>query len=87
MTNHIGTQGKIYVPRPKTAGDLPSLRRSLWWSLRWCEQMLGNPAQDDATRIRVIHALVQVAGSYTRLVEATELAARMDALEKAMKAQ
>jgi hypothetical protein len=85
MAKHAGSLTKTHIPRPKTAGDLPSLRRSLWWALRWVEHMLNNPAQDDDTRLRCVHAMVQVATAYTKLVEATELAARVDALEKLLR--
>jgi ATP:corrinoid adenosyltransferase len=70
--------------RHRKPGDLSQLRAVLWRTILEVEALLD--ARPPATElvIKSAHALAQLAGSYTRLVETADLEARLQALEAAM---
>ncbi|WP_161881166.1 hypothetical protein [Deinococcus alpinitundrae] len=61
-------------------GSLEDARRVLWAALKRAERSLK--ARDHATALRGVHAVSQCAAAYTRLVEVSELEARITALEE-----
>jgi hypothetical protein len=69
--------------RPK-AGDLTQLRSVLWRTIVEVEGLLDvRPLAPDVV-LKSAHALAQLAGAYTRLVEAVDLEARLSALEQSL---
>ena len=69
------------LKRVRSAGSLEKLKKKMWQTISAAEEMLLDPEADSATRLKAIHALVQAGMAYTRLVESTEQADRLDALE------
>ena len=64
-------------------GDLQQLQRLLWHALLEAKAVLDRATEDEAElKLKAVHALGQVAAHYSRLVEATELEARLQALEQ-----
>jgi hypothetical protein len=71
--------------RPK-AGDLTQLRSVLWRTILEVEGLLDvRPPATDVV-LKSAHALAQLAGAYTKLVETADLERRLQALEDAMQA-
>jgi hypothetical protein len=69
--------------RPK-AGDLSQLRAVLWRCILEVEALLDvRPPSNDMV-LRSAHALAQLAGTYTKVVETADLEKRLAALEAAM---
>lgn len=77
----------ISLKRPNKPGDTAKLQQKLWRAVAAAERMLfaENTTYDD--QIRAIHALVQAAGSYAKLLETAELEARIAELETALKSR
>ncbi len=71
--------------RPKPM-DLKTLSRVLTTAITKLEDHLLESTEVEEAR-KICHALATVAGSYTRLTEATELEARVEALEAAQEPQ
>jgi hypothetical protein len=69
--------------RSKT-GDLAQLRAVLWQTILEVESLLDTRPPSNDLVLRSAHALAQLAGSYTRLVETADLSKRLEALELAM---
>ena len=67
--------------RIRKVGDLTSARKKLWQAITTAEDVLLNSQDDDHTALKAVHALTQSTQAYARLVEAEELAARLDELE------
>jgi hypothetical protein len=67
-------------------GDLTQLRRVLWEVILEVEALLDEPQRSTEVVLKSAHALAQLAGAYTRLVETADLEARLQALESAMQA-
>ncbi|MGC8904623.1 hypothetical protein [Thermus sp.] len=59
--------------------DLSRSRSALMRALKRAEQALNS--KDDATAIRAAHAIATVVGSVVKLVEVSELQARVEELE------
>lgn len=53
-----------------------------WTVIRELETILLDAESDTETRIKTAHALNQALGTYTKMNEAVELAARVEELEK-----
>ena len=69
------------------SGNLADLRRVMWRTIVEVEALLdARPPSNDLV-LKSAHALAQLAGSYTRLVETTDLETRLQALEAAMQAE
>ena len=64
------------------AGDLCDVRHRLWEAVEAASDIVRT-ADDDAVRLRGVHAVTQSAASYVKLLEATEFEARLKALEDA----
>jgi hypothetical protein len=67
-------------------GDLMQLRRVLWEVILEVEALLDEPRRSTEVVLKSAHALAQLAGAYTRLVETVDLETRLAALETAMQA-
>ena len=90
-------QGLTPRKRRRKPGDLAALRRVLWSVIVEVEALIEPPRGDDgsgadsrahqALVLKGAHALAQLSGAYTRVVEGGELEARITALEQALKAQ
>ncbi len=66
-------------PRRRNAGSLTALQKELWHAV-----MVGGDLLDDddpQMRLKAVHAVAQAAAAYRALVEATDLEARVEALE------
>jgi hypothetical protein len=72
--------------RYRKPGDLTQLRAVLWRTILEVEALLDVRPPSNELVIKSAHALAQLAGSYTRLVETADLEARLQALEAAMQA-
>ena len=72
---------KKKLKRVRVSGDLEKLKKKMWQTISAAEEILLDPDSDSATRLKAIHALVQAGAAYTRLVESTEQAERIAALE------
>lgn len=78
------TQSKASRPpvikekRPKP-GSLEDTRHVLWAALLRAERTLK--ARDHSTALKAVHALSQCATAYARVIEVSELEARIAALE------
>jgi hypothetical protein len=53
----------------------------MWWAILRAEEVLDTVEASPELRLRAVHALSQVAGSYARLLETSDLEARLTALE------
>jgi hypothetical protein len=67
--------------RFRQPGDLTQLRRVLWRTIVEVEALLDTHPPSNALVLKSTHALSQLAGTYTKLVESSELEARVAALE------
>jgi hypothetical protein len=73
--------------RYRKPGDLTHLRAVLWRTILEVEALLDARPPSNELVIKSAHALAQLAGSYTKLVETADLEARLQALETAMQAE
>jgi hypothetical protein len=69
--------------RPKP-GNMGALQRICWRALLAAEDVLVSTA-DPELKLRAATSIGQLSGYYTRVVETLDLAARMAALEEAVK--
>jgi hypothetical protein len=70
--------------RRRKPGDLIQLRAVLWQTIIEVEALLDTRPPSNDLVLRSAHALAQLAGSYTRLVETVDLEQRIQALEQAV---
>ena len=87
-------QGLSPRKRRRKPGDLAALRRVLWSVIVEVEALMEAPLGDDdgeadsrahhALVLKGAHALAQLSGAYTRVVEGGDLEARLVALEQAI---
>jgi hypothetical protein len=68
-------------------GDLGQLRRVLWQTILAVESLLDTRPPSNDLVLRGAHALAQLAGTYTRLVETSDLEERLAKLEASMAAR
>jgi len=68
--------------RRRRPGDLSSLRRTLWAALLTGEELADNP--DPAVRLRALHAISQLAATYLRAIEVSDIEERLRKLEAAV---
>jgi hypothetical protein len=73
--------------RYRKPGDLTQLRAVLWRTILAVEALLDACPPSSELVIKSAHALAQLAGSYTKVVETADLEARLQALETAMQAE
>jgi hypothetical protein len=76
-------QARMAKRRLRKPGDLRSLQRMLWQALIECERVLMHAADDEMT-LRAAHAVGQVGGQYSKLLEIGEFESRLAALEAAL---
>jgi hypothetical protein len=69
------------------AGDLADLRRVLWRTIVEVESLLDTRPPSNDLVLKSAHALAQLAGSYTRLVETADIEARLAKLEATLAAE
>ena len=74
---------KMARKKLRKPGDLQALRRKLWQAILEAERVLLTN-DDDEVVLRAVHALAQATGHYAKLIEAGDLAARVQALEQAL---
>lgn len=65
-------------------GTIDDLKEKVWKGILTAEKILDNKRAANALKLRAVHAIVQAAASYTKIVEAGELEARMQELEAAL---
>jgi|GEM_PF-2601587 len=75
---HVARLAKRKKNKP---GNMHDLGEKLWAALQTAEDLLRE--DDPALKLKAIHALSQVAGTYARVYEVGELEARLAALEAA----
>ena len=69
--------------RYRKPGDLGQLRAVLWRTIVEVEQLLDTRPPGHELVLKSAHALAQLAGAYTRLVETADLEERIQRLEAA----
>ena len=84
MAKGAKSQGKSRVKYPRQGGTMGALRNKVWYALRHAEAILSQPDCPDLVRIKAIHAVVTAAGVYHRVLEGTEIEARIRRLEAAV---
>jgi hypothetical protein len=67
---------------PRKPGDLPALKRRLWWGILHCTHVFEAEGMTTEQRLRAAHALSQLAMTFIKVVEVTDLQGRVDALEQ-----
>ena len=73
------TKARLAKKRKRKPGNMQAVAGKLWAALEAAEELL---AEDDPhLRLKAVHALSQVAGSYAKVYEVGELEARTQALE------
>jgi hypothetical protein len=65
-------------------GDLTQLRRVLWEVILEVEALLDEPQRSTEVVLKSAHALAQLAGAYTKLVETADLEQRLAKLEASL---
>jgi hypothetical protein len=66
--------------RPRKVGDIKALQRMFWQALLEAEYILMT-AEDTETSLKAIHAIAQAGGGYAKLLEATDMDARLQKVE------
>ena len=62
-------------------GNLAALKKELWYAVVMAGDLLDS--DEEATRLRAVHAVSQAAAAYKALIEAIDLEKRIEALEEA----
>jgi hypothetical protein len=68
-------------------GDLVQLRAVLWRTICEVETLLDTRPPSNELVLKSAHALAQLAGAYTRLVETADLETRLATLEATLAAE
>ena len=84
MANPNPVAARLAQRRARQPGNLADVLKVLWTALHDAEQLMY-AADDPELRLRCIHAVSQVAGQYSKLLEIGELEARLAALEAAQR--
>lgn len=69
--------------RIQNVGDIHDVRARLWEAVEAAAEVVRT-AEDDTTRLKGIHAVTQSTTAYTKLLDAAEFEARLQALEEAI---
>jgi hypothetical protein len=69
------------------SGDLSDLRRVLWRTIVEVESLLDTRPPSNDLVLKSAHALAQLAGAYTKLVETADLETRLATLEATLSAE
>jgi hypothetical protein len=83
-TNRQETQEPAPRKRRPRAGDMAALKSILWRAILSAEDVLVRAQKPDVV-LKAATTIAQASGYYTRLVETSELADRVAALEEALK--
>lgn len=67
----------------RKAGTPEQLQALVWKAITVASGLVGDAANDPATRLKAVHALTQAAGAYVKLTAATDFEARLLAIEEA----
>lgn len=73
--------------RRRKPGDLSQLRAVIWRTILEVEALLDTRSPSNELVLKSVHALAQLAGAYTRLVETADLEARLATLEATLAAE
>jgi hypothetical protein len=63
---------------------LDAARKKLWQAITTAEDVLLDNESDDIMTLKAVHAITQACTAYAKLVEASELEARLSELEQVM---
>lgn len=66
--------------KARTVGDLERAKKRLWRAILRASEIVEEP--DPQLALKAIHALGQAVGAYTKVHEASDLEARLKALEE-----
>ena len=83
MANSNPHQARLSKRRAHKPGNLADVLKVLWTALHDAEQLMY-AAEEPELRLRCIHAISQVSGQYSKLLEIGELEARLAVLEAAV---
>lgn len=67
--------------RKKKPGTIQEAQALLWRALEGAAELLDAEDLDANTRLRLLHGLAQGVGAYARVVEVSDIEARLEALE------
>ena len=81
MPNPSPHEARQAKKRKRKPGNLQAVAVKLWAALEAAEELLAE--EDPHLRLKAVHAVSQVAGSYAKVYEVGELEARLQALEGA----
>lgn len=73
--------------RIRKPGTIGTLRKKIWQSILTAEELLLSDDVDIDQRIRAIHAITQAGNTYNRILETSELEARLNELEQIIEDQ
>lgn len=79
MTN----QPKTAKRRRRKAGSIEDAKRLLWRALERAGELLDSEDLSPDQTLKALHAISQGAGAYSKVLEVSDFAARLEALEKA----
>ncbi|HEV2122042.1 MAG TPA: hypothetical protein VGW38_04605 [Chloroflexota bacterium] len=75
------------IQRLAKAGTLADTRLKVWRAICAAEEVMYAHQADAGTVLKCVHALQQAASTYAKVVEATEIQARLAAVEAALQAR
>lgn len=81
MTNIPPSHAKPPPKYPRKVGDLAGLKRRLWWGILNCTYVFEAEGMTTEQRLRAAHALSQLAMTFMKTVELSDLEARLHELE------
>lgn len=72
----------IRVPRVRKSGNIDELKARHWAAIVVASRLLKVEGASYSQQLSAIHAIVQASGSYARLLETTDLARQLTAIQK-----
>src|SRR5262245_11600807 len=81
LANSQPPQGKSPPKYPRKVGDLAGLKRRLWWGILNCTYVFEADGMTTEQRLRAAHALSQLAMTFMKAVELSDLETRLHNLE------
>ena len=78
------TQG-VRATRVRKSGNIDELKARHWAAIVVAGKLLKAEGASYSQQLSAIHAIVQASGSYARLLETTDLARQLTAIQKELK--
>ncbi len=91
MIRHLGRKGggRMATRRRlhRRPGELPDLRKRLWWALLRAQDVLDDPESSRELVLKAAHTIAQLGATYMNLLRNNDLEARIAALEASLQAR